>query len=230
VKIADFGIAKILRSDGEGAGLTHGRAVVGTPHYMAPEQVEKPGSVDHRADIYSLGVVFYEMLTGELPLGKFASPSQKVHVDVRLDEVVLQGLDALDPQLLVRVHRALGELLAHLDRVAVADEQPCSEPDLVLHRVAAVLGGDGDPALLLLLVVLDLDGAGDLGDPRLALGTASLEQLHDTRQTVRDVLATPPVWKVRIVSCVPGSPIDCAATIPTDSPISTSRPIASDHP
>jgi hypothetical protein len=93
VKIADFGIAKILGTDAAGGNLTGAKDRLGTPHYMAPEQVETPQKVDHRADIYSLGVVFYEMLTGELPLGKFQSPSKKVQVDVRLDEVVLHALE-----------------------------------------------------------------------------------------------------------------------------------------
>src|SRR3954462_11749628 len=72
--------------------------VMGTPHYMAPEQVERPLEVDHRADIYSLGVVFYQMLTGELPLGRFAAPSRKVTIDVRLDEVVLRALEKAPEQ------------------------------------------------------------------------------------------------------------------------------------
>ena len=98
VKIADFGIAKILGNAAE-PDLTQTRGVVGTPHYMAPEQMEKPTAVDHRADIFSLGVVFYEMLTGELPLGKFAPPSsRKIEVDVRLDDVVLRALEK-DPEL-----------------------------------------------------------------------------------------------------------------------------------
>jgi predicted Ser/Thr protein kinase len=93
VKITDFGIAKIVGVTTGKVSLTGVRDVVGTPHYMAPEQIEKPLTVDHRADIYSLGVVFYEMLTGELPLGKFQPPSKKVQIDVRLDEVVLQALE-----------------------------------------------------------------------------------------------------------------------------------------
>src|SRR5206468_2135812 len=119
VKIADFGIAKIMSGNGmrepiapslspsdservapkpgEGQNLTE-EEVIGTPHYMAPEQREKPQTVDHRADIYSLGVVFYEMLTGELPFGKFAPPSRKVQVDVRLDEIVLRAMEK-EPEL-----------------------------------------------------------------------------------------------------------------------------------
>ncbi len=98
VKIADFGIAKILGGAPDIA-LTETKGAIGTPHYMAPEQMEKPATVDHRADIFSLGVVFYEMLTGELPLGKFSPPSsRKVEVDVRLDEVVLRALEK-DPEL-----------------------------------------------------------------------------------------------------------------------------------
>jgi hypothetical protein len=93
VKIADYGIAKLLGAEGKVESLTGEQQVVGTPHYMAPEQVEKPSIVDHRADIFSLGVVFYEMLTGELPLGKFAPPSRVMKMDVRLDEVVLHALE-----------------------------------------------------------------------------------------------------------------------------------------
>ena len=60
---------------------------------MAPEQLEHPQDVDQRADLYSLGVVFYEMLTGELPIGRFAPPSEKSEVDARVDDVVLRALE-----------------------------------------------------------------------------------------------------------------------------------------
>jgi serine/threonine protein kinase len=93
VKITDFGIAKIVSGVPSPIPLTGAQDIVGTPLYMAPEQIEHPQNVDHRADIYSLGVVFYEMLTGELPLGRFEPPSQRVQVDVRLDEVVLRALE-----------------------------------------------------------------------------------------------------------------------------------------
>jgi serine/threonine protein kinase len=93
VKVADFGLAKLVGQTQAEGRLTGTGQVMGTPHYMAPEQWERPREVDHRADIYSLGVVFYEMLTGELPLGKFAPPSQRAGVDARLDGVVLRAME-----------------------------------------------------------------------------------------------------------------------------------------
>src|SRR5438270_2653749 len=92
---------------------------MGTPFYMAPEQIEKPTEVDHRADIYSLGVVFYEMLTGELPLGKFAPPSQKVHVDVRLDEVVLRTLEK-EPE---RRYQQASDVKTRVETIAASSAQ-----------------------------------------------------------------------------------------------------------
>jgi predicted Ser/Thr protein kinase len=93
VKIADFGLAKLIRRSLDDHSLTGTRQVMGTPRYMAPEQMEGSREIDHRADIYSLGVVFYEMLTGELPIGRFALPSQKTQIDEQLDEVVLRTLE-----------------------------------------------------------------------------------------------------------------------------------------
>ncbi len=98
---------------------------------MAPEQIEKPRTVDHRADIYSLGVVFYEMLTGELPLGKFAPPSRKVQVDVRLDEVVLHALEK-EPELRYQqasqVKTAV-ETIAKSEGPSPKSEEPGARPD-----------------------------------------------------------------------------------------------------
>ncbi|MEM7146751.1 MAG: protein kinase [Verrucomicrobiota bacterium] len=104
VRIADFGLAKLIGGetpDDENplvSGLTVTGTTMGTPHYMAPEQWEAPEKVDHRADIYSLGVVFYEMLTGERPAGAFKPPSKKTEaIDKRLDDVVLKAMEK-DPE------------------------------------------------------------------------------------------------------------------------------------
>jgi serine/threonine protein kinase len=94
--LVDFGLAK-LHKPISGDSLTVTGEVMGSMHYMAPEQVEGARAVDHRADIYALGVILYELLTGRLPLGRFEPPSQKVAVDVRIDEVVLRALER-DPQ------------------------------------------------------------------------------------------------------------------------------------
>ena len=93
VKISDFGLSKLLGVARPDLQLTQSNQVMGTMHYMAPEQIDQPLAVDYRADLYSLGVVFYEMLTGELPLGRFELPSRKSAVDSRVDELVLRMLE-----------------------------------------------------------------------------------------------------------------------------------------
>ncbi|HUC84708.1 MAG TPA: protein kinase, partial [Candidatus Acidoferrales bacterium] len=102
VKVADFGIARMLgNGEAQGKSAVPGQvtqSIVGTRGYSAPEQEISPQRVDSRADIYSLGVVFYELLTGELPGKPIEPPSHKVLVDVRLDEVVLRAL-AQKPEL-----------------------------------------------------------------------------------------------------------------------------------
>lgn len=91
-KLVDFGLARLVTASQHDYSLTATHQIMGTPAYMAPEQMESTRSVDHRADIYSLGVVFYELLTGDLPLGQFQPPSKKSDTDSRLDDVVLRAM------------------------------------------------------------------------------------------------------------------------------------------
>ena len=95
IKIADFGIARILgesTTQEPSSGDPHKTLSGGTPRYMAPEQATTPNEIDHRVDIYATGVVLYELLTGEPPSSDLSAPSQKIQVDVRIDEIVLKAL------------------------------------------------------------------------------------------------------------------------------------------
>ncbi len=123
VKIADFGLAKLVGDQRKDFSLTQTNMVMGTPQYMSPEQLADTHAVDHRADIYSLGVVFYEMLTGELPLGQFAPPSKIVQVDVRLDDVVLRALEK-KPEL--RYQQA-SALKAQVETIASGAAKPAAK-------------------------------------------------------------------------------------------------------
>src|SRR5436190_1954443 len=66
-KVLDFGIAKIQETDTRDADITAANLVIGTPQYMSPEQCSQSGTIDARSDIYSLGIIIYEMLAGQLP-------------------------------------------------------------------------------------------------------------------------------------------------------------------
>ncbi len=92
VRLVDFGLATLLDHGTQTPGPGDDR-VVGTLCYMAPEQITMPHAVDHRADIYSTGVVFYEMLARELPGSDRVPPSRKSGTDPRLDPIVLRSIE-----------------------------------------------------------------------------------------------------------------------------------------
>jgi len=121
VKIADFGIAKMV-GDQSSVGLAESQPV-GTPQYMAPEQKDHHRA-DHRADIYSLGIVLYEMLTGELPADKIEPPSRKVQIDVRLDQIVLRALEK-NPELR---YQTAGDMRTQIETILSAPGSSGPEP------------------------------------------------------------------------------------------------------
>ncbi|MFZ4593940.1 MAG: family 16 glycoside hydrolase [Verrucomicrobiaceae bacterium] len=92
VKVADFGLAKIA-TGASTAGLTLSGMAMGTMHYMAPEALIQGITVDHRADVYAVGVMLYQMLTGKLPQGLFEMPSLQVPgLDPRYDGIISQAM------------------------------------------------------------------------------------------------------------------------------------------
>ena len=115
-------------------------AALGTPSYMAPEQRDTPADVDNRADIYSLGVVFYELLTGELPTGSFAPPSAKSAADPRVDAIVQQALEKER----TRRQSSAGEMKTQVETVVgsagVAAVETDVPPRLSYGKIARLIG------------------------------------------------------------------------------------------
>lgn len=107
LKLLDFGIAKLRASSEYQKGLTRPGAIMGTPEYMAPEQAESADRVDHRADLYALGAILYELLTGERPA--YGDDAAIIIAQVKSGQV--RSLAELDPtapaELVGIVHRAL---------------------------------------------------------------------------------------------------------------------------
>jgi tRNA A-37 threonylcarbamoyl transferase component Bud32 len=151
VKVADFGLAKLAGHDAFAATLTGTGQVMGTPHYMAPEQYRTPQDVDHRADIFSLGVVFYEMLTGELPVGRFRAPSEAQVLDARIDAIVLRTLERERD---LRYQHAR-DVESDVTRLSIAPDTPEPVPVSAASpsagRTAAIVGLLALPAGLLVV-------------------------------------------------------------------------------
>ncbi|MBX3740800.1 MAG: serine/threonine protein kinase [Akkermansiaceae bacterium] len=110
VKLADFGLARPTLADHAGQ-LTLPRLAMGTPDYMAPEQ--KRGEGDHRADLYALGVVLYEMLCGRTPQGAWHLPGDGVAIDPLIDGILIRALQE-DP---ARRYQSADEMKADIEAI-----------------------------------------------------------------------------------------------------------------
>ncbi len=127
-KLADFGIAKILNDGSYGTSLTMTRQVLGSPNYMAPEHIEAPEQIDHRIDLYSLGIVLYELLTGQLPLGRFEPPSAiNARVSTSVDAIVLKALQR-KPALRYQSASEIREDIEKLGQSAIQAQAPILAP------------------------------------------------------------------------------------------------------
>lgn len=188
VKIADFGLAKLMGTGAESGGDggvplsdsgTRTLAAVGTPAYMAPEQMDHPGEVDHRADIYALGVVFYQMLTGELPGKKLEPPSRRdLQIDIRLDEVVLRALEQ-KPQ---RRYAQVSALKARVETVTAT----LQTPDLPTPRSAQPVRWMRVAGWLLAVALLALLGFSGL-KMVVPLGSGSTQTLAQQPHKLRSL-------------------------------------------
>lgn len=144
VKIADSGIARMLGADpSPPAPAPTAPKRQARPATWPRNKRPLPGTADSRADIYSLGVVFYEMLTGR-PAGRIQPPSQKVQIDVRLDAIVLRALE----QTPERRYQAASELRTQIETVTtdVASQPPAARATpaspatfSVPHKIASCL-------------------------------------------------------------------------------------------
>ena len=111
VKIADFGLAK--HDDATLLGLTKTNVAVGTPDFLAPEAWTPGTTLDARADVYAVGVTLYQMLTGKVPRGLWAMPSERFGTDPRFDAIIER---ALQPEPEAR-YQSSAELRRDLEKI-----------------------------------------------------------------------------------------------------------------
>jgi len=127
VKVADFGLAK--QSDSGLSGLTKTNMAMGTPDFVAPEALIPGMPLDGRADLYAMGVMLYQMLTGEIPRGMWTMPGAKLGTDPRFDAIIGKAMQT-DRE---ARYQSAAEIRKDLDTIlttprAMTQAQPAAAP------------------------------------------------------------------------------------------------------
>jgi serine/threonine protein kinase len=118
-KIGDFGLAHPV-----GTGHQEGAEIYGTPGYTAPEVVNNPKSVNHRADIFSVGVLLHELLTGKLPADDPRPASQIAHCDLRFDAIIRRATAEVPEARYANAHQIIADISNIQNQVASAAAHP----------------------------------------------------------------------------------------------------------
>jgi len=202
VKVLDFGIAKLTATEGDAAetgALTETGSVVGTPWYMAPEQLCGERNIDRRADVWSLGVILYECLSGQRPV----EGSNVAQLVARVLREPIVPIEQLVPDLAPELARLVGRMLAR-----AREDRPRD-----LAEVRQVLAGLAPPASRSF-------GASRIGAALvavIALGILGWSLLHSASRRRSDPAAgTLPTTGVSSLelAAVPPLPSAVAATAP----------------
>lgn len=120
VKVADFGLASMLDPSAAQEGTT-----MGTPDYVAPEVLIEGATVDGRADLYAVGVMLYNMLTGKIPHASSQPPSERAGCDKRYDAIVKRAMEP-DPNMRYQTSRDIRRDLDQILTVPVAKDKPAA--------------------------------------------------------------------------------------------------------
>lgn len=126
--LADFGLARLAMDTNAAVSLTQTRQAMGTLNYMAPEQWENPKTVDQRADIYALGVLLYELLTGRIPRGSFPPAASLADVPDVVDKVINKALQSDAAARYVSVEALSDELTASSGESAANSHRTLWQP------------------------------------------------------------------------------------------------------
>lgn len=214
VKLAQFGISRVESVARKLGNLTTKEMSLGTLSYLAPEQAVEAAAVDHRADIYSLGVVFYEALTGRIPLGKFSLPAElNRELPSEIDPIVLKCL-ATDPG---KRFASIGQLIEQVEKLEEMMRFQLLDELKGLKRGTSKLLGSTSPLgsrgvmVLFALLAVALVGAGAwmLLHPAEPPAASAPPAEKSAAEPSADATPTPP-------------PVDSAA--PAPPPIAVDKP------
>lgn len=183
VKLMDFGISKLMAN----TRMTGASVVMGTPFYMSPEQLRNSRDVDARADVFSVGVVLYETLTGSVPTGVPKPPSLVVPtLPKRVDDIVGKCVEP-DP---AKRYQNAGELRAALRSLRQEMEQgPAAAPKPTTRTRAVALPGNVVGWLLTLAGLLATGGALYAVEQQIASTPAAPPAVEQHTGGQTDVLA-----------------------------------------